>query len=305
LPRIFATSDTDLYVHHPVNGVPNSAYRIGKGSVSAQPSLIIGEVERAWFHGIIRGDLYYYVMNGGNGFDEDFFRCSLSACTKPVTLFHSGSASIAFFGDSVPSDYPTYEYVSDGGGMFRYIFTWWYDGAAADTFDIPITSLAFSYPAFKPFASRLAVFWIDRDGSGMALFTANRATKMKFRLAASPMIDTSLEIVDANDRSVLLYSYLASALYRVPLPLGLDPAPLQPLTIVTGAPFFPLGAREDGTSVYWLDGEGSLLSCSPGNCASTTTIMASGQEAALTLHEDAAALYWARENPNSIMRLAK
>jgi hypothetical protein len=80
---------------------------------------------------------------------------------------------------------------------------------------------------------------------------------------------------------------------------------VQPLTIGTGAPFFPLGAREDGTSVYWLDGEGSLLSCSPGNCASTTTIMASGQEAALTLHEDAAALYWARENPNSIMRLAK
>jgi hypothetical protein len=64
-------------------------------------------------------------------------------------------------------------------------------------------------------------------------------------------------------------------------------------------------ATEDASWVYWFDSTGNLSRCSPSSCASSKTVIATGQQPNAALYQDATALYWGNTSPAAIIRLAK
>jgi len=86
--------------------------------------------------------------------------------------------------------------------------------------------------------------------------------------------------------------------------LGLGANAPNLVTVLVGSSF-DHRATEDGSGVYWLDGDGTLYRCRPDSCSLTKKVLAVGQSSSATLYQDATALYWANSDAKQIMRLAK
>ena len=228
------------------------------------------------------------------------YECDVNNCTAPsVAWLPSVRGAIPI--RSIPVGYvATFDTCSSGTGT---CITWWNsDGSAANTY---------AYTGVQGDSSSMLaageyVYWIGTtlDGSGnfvsASLYSVDSTTLAKAQLAGG--IGQNAYIVDANNQSVLLYDQTSANLLRVPLPLGLGSSAPQIMVPISGG---TVAATEDANALYWIDGQGTLYSCVPPNCVSTTEVLAYAQDNAFRLLQDSTALYWERTDPTSIVRMAK
>jgi hypothetical protein len=152
------------------------------------------------------------------------------------------------------------------------------------------------------FVAQNLVYWISTSNSVTSLWVANTTNNSNSSKIATGL-SGSLGIADANAQSVLLWDANSGdgTIYRLAAGTVASPTPLT--SMVT--PPSNLLATEDASWVYWFDSNGNLSRCSPSGCASTKTVLATGQQPNAALYQDSTALYWGNTSPTAVIRLAK
>ena len=152
------------------------------------------------------------------------------------------------------------------------------------------------------FVAQNLVYWISTSNSVTSLWVANTSSNSNNSKIATGL-SGSLGIADANAQSVLLWDANSGdgTIYRLAAGTVASPTPLT--SMVT--PPSNLLVTEDASWVYWFDSNGNLSRCSPSGCASTKTVIATGQQPNAALYQDTTALYWGNTSPAAIIRLAK
>ena len=293
---LFGIDSQYLYYELPSNA-SYAAGRVGKLSTNSAGSTVSDYVSYGSYVGPVASQLFWTSWPPMSS-TSSVYECNVDVCTTPSSTWLPSVRNIVG-PRSIPVSYiATVDTCASGTCI-----TWWNtDATAVNTYTYTSTQGDSS----SMMAAENYVYWIGKtlDSGGnfvsASLFAVDSTTLARAQLAGN--IGPNVTLVDADTQSVLLYDQTSTNLLRVPLPLGLGSAAPQTMVPISGG---TVTATEDATALYWIDGQGTLSSCVPPNCVSTTIVLANAQNNALRMLQDTTALYWGRSNPTSIVRFAK
>ena len=292
------------YVYYratPNPGQPVDFSRVGRTVVAGSGTALFTPPEiNDRLYGVVGTNLVFKSYNTGN-----VAVCSIvnpaSSTTSCATTFKD--VPNTYYGHIIPWRSPSgpdfaYENHQDSGNPLD-IF--WTSTSLDPVKQVSDSDTSAYYGSF--FVAQNLVYWIATSNNVTSLWVANTTNSSNNSKIATGL-SNSLGIADANAQSVLLWDANSGdgIIYR--LAAGTVASPTQLTSMVT--PPSNLLATEDASWVYWFDSSGNLSRCSPSNCASSKTVIATGQQPNAALYQDATALYWGNNtSPAAIIRLAK
>jgi hypothetical protein len=300
-PTVLGVDSQYVYYRATPNpGQPVVFSRVARTAVAGSGTALFTPGFNDTLYGVIGTSLVFKSYSSGN--------VSVCSIVNPASSTTSCATAVnevpdSFYGHIIPWRSPSgsdFAYQNQQDGV-NPLDIFWTSTSLASVKQVSDSDTSAYYGDF--FVAQNLVYWISTSNNVTSLWLANNTPGTNNTMIATGL-SGSLGIADANAQSVLLWDPNSGngTIYRLAANTVASPTALT--SMVT--PPSTLLATEDASWVYWFDSTGNLSRCSPSSCASTKTVIATGQQPTPAgLYQDATALYWGNTSPAAIIRLAK